>query len=339
MEIGGCTVRVFRHGGTALLTACIVSVVLVPPTRAAQPGCPQDWDTSVLSPNMTTSQWQSFFGQDFETILRPPIVTEHSFDGKTWIRHSDLRSITPSLPALNTIAYGNLSPALTREKTTQNLLGYFGDHFDGNGNGIIGDLSFLNNPVVYSRVLHTIEKRGCGPATTFAINNTYETPKIVFLDFETEFSKLERSFLNYEAAESFKALYYKCLSTWKGLENSKSSIIPVNHCGLGNVHLRPMKPGCLAVYPGDVNRADGRKLVPGSDCEYLIMGFNGSNPLNAHYTQPGYDLTYAGSVLAFGTLRIKAPAISTTITCAKGKVRKVIKGTKPVCPKGYKRVK
>jgi hypothetical protein len=91
---------------------------------------------------------------------------------------------------------------------------------------------------------------------------------------------------------------------------------------------------------------NGVKITNKVNDQYIIYGYGVRNQLKDAVYQCAVAIiskngngpySFAYSTATFNTTDFKPSAESVTITCKKGKITKKVNGTKPVCPKGFKK--
>jgi hypothetical protein len=361
------TIQSLIRIGSSLLFLASSFVATSAPIAHARAGCPSTWGPTKLSIAMSNSQYQELFAQDFETVIKPIQSSEYSFDGITWSSYKGWGGPRND-EAFEFESTGNKLPIVN------SMWSFFLSQVDDITPIRAGDLSWLQNSHVHFRRSISVEKRGCGPATTFTFEGKFPTPKITTRNFESELALTEKLFANYQDFDRAKANYAKCITKWKAMNapatlGQRGGILEI--CGIANmqfgswhVSLMPETTNCLTFVPGDRNNASAYAIKEGTACTYAVVGFDADNipPLKnptgfREIAAPPYDAA-SDSIVIFEKFVINRvltkepvaiPTTSTTqstitakagkvsIICVKGKTTKKVVAVNPKCPAGYKK--
>jgi hypothetical protein len=317
-------------------------------SNASPSGCPNEWNIPKNLFDASADQKKELLTPDFDTVIKPNRDAEYSFDGISWIK---VKNSYLNLQALDSIIWED--PLFQRDSEVKVLVNFFGSRWNDITPINLGNLGWLDNKKIYLRTSVEISKQNCGPAATYYYQKELTPPGVEITSFEIEALKIKGGFENYQLYDSFVQRYKTCISKWQSYNNSGESRKPLEPCYFDRTPIRveielvPNEPNCLIFLPGNVNIASTVGIKAGSNCSYTILGFTG----DAEYVSAGkrgiqatggqrtsYYNERTGNLVSFGKITISASVKAVKSTCIKGKVIKIVTGSNPKCPKGFKKV-
>lgn len=326
---------------------CIVALLQPAPVSKASPsGCPNEWNLPKNLFDASAEQKKELLTPDFSTVIKPGRDGEYSFDGVNWMR---VKNGYLNLGALDAMQWED--PIFQRNSEVGVLLNFFSSRWDDVTLLSFGDLSWLKQDKIYLRSSIEISKQNCGPPATYYYQKEFAPPGLEISKFEDEAVKIKSGFQNYQSYDAFVQRYNDCISRWKGLNNSAESPKSLDACYFDQtpirieVNLVPDEPNCLEFLPGNSNRASSVGIKSRTKCNYTILGFTG-DPAYVSMGKRGIQATggqltphyniRTGNLVSFGKISINSPGKIIKLTCYKGKLMKMVSGSKPKCPLGYK---
>jgi hypothetical protein len=319
----------------------------LPVSNASPSGCPNEWNIPKNLFDASAEQKKELLTPDFYTVIKPNRDAEYSFDGINWTK---VKNGYLNLQALDSIIWED--PIFQRNSEVEVLVNFFGSRWDDVTPIILGDSRWIYKSKIYLRTSLEISKQNCGPPSTYFYQKELTPPGLETTTFEIEAMKIKSSFENYQLYDSFVQRYKTCISKWQSYSNSSESKKSLEPCYFDRTPIRveielvPNEPNCLVFLPGNVNVTSTVGVKASSNCSYTILGFTG----DAEYVSTGKRGNQAtggqrtnhynertGNLVSFGKITISTPVKAVKLTCIKGKLTKIVTGSSPKCPSGYKK--